>query len=86
MDPRQLGPDVIPDETERFANMSPAQRLQIFVELCELTDSIVRGRPDADALRRAHPRSEEAEALWARLMTQQRRGKHEDSVPLARRF
>jgi hypothetical protein len=54
-------------DTERFANMTPEERLRLFVEVCDLADSIVRGRPDAERLRAPTPRSPEAEALWRRL-------------------
>lgn len=48
--------------------MTPAERLALFIELCDLTDSIVAGRPDADRLRAPTPRSDEALATWRRLM------------------
>ena len=52
IDPRSFGrTSEHDDDTERFARMSPEQRLAIFLELCALTDSIVRNRPDAEALR-----------------------------------
>jgi hypothetical protein len=57
-----------PDDTERFARMSPEERLSLFLELCDLTDGIVANRPDAERIRRGTPRSAEAEALWRRLM------------------
>lgn len=59
-------------ETERFARMTPEERLRIFLELCDLTDSIQRERPDAEALRHPVPRSPEAEQLWKRLMARYR--------------
>jgi hypothetical protein len=59
-------------ETDRFAAMTPAERLGLFLELCELTDQIVRHRPDADAIRAPTPRSPESEALWARLIERSR--------------
>lgn len=61
------------DETERFARMTPEERLALFLELCALTDSIVRHRPDAEALRAPTPRSPESEALWLRLIAEARR-------------
>lgn len=60
-------------ETSRFTAMSPEQRLELFLELCDLTDSIVNARPDAFSLRAPHPRSTEAEALWRDLMRRARR-------------
>jgi hypothetical protein len=55
-------------DTLRFASMTPEERLALFLELCDLTDSVQRGRPDSAALRQEQPRSAEALALWARLM------------------
>ncbi len=73
-DPRSLaGSAEEDDDVRRFARMTPEERLAIFLELCVLTDSIVRNRPDADALRAATPRSPEAEALWRRLIDEARR-------------
>lgn len=76
LDPRDIGrlaEEGAGDDRARFARMSPEERLALFLELCELADEIVRGRPDADAIRAPTPRSPESEALWARLM---RRGRH----------
>lgn len=61
------------DDVRRFAEMTPEQRLALFLELCDLTDSIVRDRPDVEALLAPTPRSKEAEALWQRLMDEARR-------------
>jgi hypothetical protein len=55
-------------DTERFARMTPEERLALFFELCDLMDSIVEGRPDPAALRAPTPRSAASEALWQRLM------------------
>jgi sugar/nucleoside kinase (ribokinase family) len=63
-----------PPEVDRFRDMTVEQRLELFLELCDLTDSIVATRPDAAALRAGTPRSEEAEALWRRLMKMSRGG------------
>lgn len=57
-----------PDDTARFAAMSPEERIALCLELCDLADSVVSGRPDSAALRRPHPRSAESLALWRRLM------------------
>jgi len=59
-------------DTERWARMTPEQRLEVFAQLCELCESIVRGRPDAQRLRATPERSAEAEALWARLVREAR--------------
>lgn len=48
--------------------MTPEARLQLFVELCDLTDSIVDERPNSSALRAPAGRTPESEALWRRLM------------------
>ena len=73
LDPRAIGAtSELDDDTERFARMTPAERLALFLELCALTDSIVRNRPDAEALRAPSPRSPESEALWQRLMAEAR--------------
>jgi hypothetical protein len=49
-DPRDLaaGDDEASD-AERFAAMRPEDRLRVFLELCELTDSIVRARARTEA-------------------------------------
>lgn len=67
LDPRSLA-SAEQDDVARFRAMTPEQRLAVFLELCELTDSIVRARPDAERLREPTPRSPESEALWHRLM------------------
>lgn len=54
------------DDVERLAHMSPAARIALCLELCDVTDSIVNARPDRDRLRTAEPLSTEAEALLAR--------------------
>lgn len=62
------------DDDERHAAMTPEARLRLFLEICDLMDSIVAARPDPSALRARTPRSAESEALWARLMRTQRDG------------
>jgi hypothetical protein len=61
-------------DTERFARMTMAERLKLFLELCDLTDSIQRDRPNVLELRRGTPLSAEAEALWQRLIRRYRHG------------
>ena len=56
------------DDTSRFAEMTSEERIAQCLELCDLADSVVEGRPDSDALRSGHPRSAESLALWRRLM------------------
>jgi hypothetical protein len=65
--------DLADEDTARFAVMSPGERLALFCQLCDLTDAIQAGRPNRSALRAPQERSEEAIALWKRLM----RGGHE---------
>lgn len=72
MDPRAIGGGEA-GEASRFTAMTPEERLAVFLELCSLTDSIVRGRPDADRLRAPAPRSPESEALWLKLIEKARR-------------
>lgn len=67
LDPRRLALSE-EDDTERYRAMAPSERLALFMELCALTDSIARHRPDAEAIRSATPRSAESLALWQRLM------------------
>lgn len=57
-------------ETARFARMRPEERLKLFLELCDLTDSIQAGRPNRAALRAGVPLSDEAISLWRKLMRQ----------------
>lgn len=56
------------DDVTRFARMRPEERLKLFLELCDLTDSIQAGRPNRAALRAPQPLSAEAIALWKKLM------------------
>lgn len=56
------------EDIARYASMSREERIALCLELCDLADSIVEGRPDREALRRGHPRSEASLALWRRLM------------------
>jgi hypothetical protein len=68
---RVLASYVDPDaaaETARYARMTPEQRLALFLQLCDLTDDVQRGRPDRSALRAPAPLDAEALALWAQLM------------------
>jgi hypothetical protein len=55
-------------ETRRYARMTPEARLELFLQLCDLTDELQRGRPDCKALRAPTPRSPEAIAVWERPM------------------
>lgn len=58
----------------KLAPLTPEAGIALCLELCELTDAIIDGRPNAEALRQPHPRSAEALALWQRLMKAARDG------------
>ncbi len=72
-------------DTERLAKMTPAERLALFLELCDLTDSITAGRPDAARLRAPTPRSTETEAtrlgVARRPPADARAGEHRQRSP-----
>jgi hypothetical protein len=56
--------------------MSPEQRLEHFVQACELARAILAHRPDAaEVLARRVPLSAEAEATWLRLCAEGRRAR-----------
>jgi len=62
-------------DLERYRAMTPNQRLEIFVEVCELADAMLRDRPDRDrVLAYQEPLSEEAERTWRRLVAEARSG------------
>lgn len=75
VDPRALAKAGEAEDADvgRFSAMTPEERLELFLELCDLTDSIVRDRPNVEALLSPTPRSPESEALWQRLMDEARR-------------
>lgn len=56
------------DELRKLRAMSIEDKLALFLELCDLSDSIVNARPDWEKLRAPTRRSAESEALWKRLM------------------
>lgn len=56
-------------ETERYAGMSPAERLRCFVDVCELARAIIEERPDRRAVLSAEePMPPAAAAAWQRLL------------------
>ena len=55
------------DDTERFARMTPEQRLAIFLELCVLTDSIVRNQRELVAMLGQDERIAKWDELCARV-------------------
>jgi hypothetical protein len=63
-------------ELEQLRAMSPEQRLEHFVQACELARAILEHRPDAaEVLQRRVPLSAEAEATWLRLCAEGRRAR-----------
>jgi len=64
------------DDAERYAAMTPEQRLAVFVEVCELARTILESRPDrARVLSENEPMPPAAEAAWRRLVAESRRGR-----------
>jgi hypothetical protein len=62
------------DERERYAGMTPEERLACFVEVCELARTILDARPDrAAVLADREPMAPAAEATWRRLVRESRR-------------
>jgi len=60
-------------ERDRIAALSPAERLEIFAELCELEAVILAGRPDrARLLASRDPMSPDAERQWLELIAKHR--------------
>jgi hypothetical protein len=60
-------------ETERYAAMTPEERLRCFVDVCELARSIIEERPDRRAvLAAAEPMPPAAAAAWQRLLREAR--------------
>ena len=56
-------------DTERYAAMTPSERLDYFVEVCELARTILEGRADAsEVLARVDPMPPLAEKAWLRLV------------------
>lgn len=63
------------DDAERYASMTPEERLAVFVEVCELTRTILEERPDrARVLEDREPMPAAAEVAWRRLVARGRRG------------
>ena len=59
-----------------IAALTPNERLELFVQACNLTTEILRGRPDArEVLERRVPLSPESERLWLRLVAEGRRAR-----------
>lgn len=61
------------DDADRYARMTPDERLSIFVDICELAESILDGRPDRERiLAENEPMPPAAEAAWRRLIARSR--------------
>lgn len=57
------------DDRDRYAVMTPEERLRVFVEVCELARTILDDRPDrARILAENEPMPPMAEASWLRLV------------------
>jgi hypothetical protein len=70
--------DTPPDDTDpvRFADMTADERLQYFVQACELAHALLRGREDfSEVLARRSPLSPESEKVWLRLVAEGRRAR-----------
>jgi hypothetical protein len=64
------------DDRERYAAMTPEQRLVAFTEACELARTIIEGRPDRERiLAENEPMPPAAEAAWLRLVREARGGR-----------
>ncbi|MCC5886075.1 MAG: hypothetical protein JJT88_06525 [Gammaproteobacteria bacterium] len=60
-------------ERDRVAALTPAERLQVFAELCELEAVILAGRRDrAELLASRDPMSPDAERQWLELIAKSR--------------
>lgn len=61
-------------DSDRYAEMTPAERLACFVEICELSRRILEDRPDRrEVLARTEPMPPQAERTWLRLVAEARR-------------
>jgi hypothetical protein len=57
------------DDRRKYAAMTPEERLEVFVEVCELARTILDERPDrARILAENEPMPQAAEATWLRLV------------------
>jgi len=69
--PPWLGRTAGLSDTEDYAAMTPAERLECFADLCELARAILDARPDARAvLARTEPMPPAAERAWLRLVAE----------------
>lgn len=64
------------DERDRYAAMTPEERLAVFEQVCDLARAILDERPDrAAVLADREPMPAAAEAAWQRLVAEARRGR-----------
>ena len=64
------------DDRDRYAAMTPEERLGAFVDVCELARTILEGRPDRERiLAENEPMPPAAEATWRRLVREARRAR-----------
>ncbi len=62
------------DDRDRYAAMTPEERLAVFVEVCELARTIIESRPDRAAILAGNePMPAAAAATWKRLVAEARR-------------
>jgi hypothetical protein len=62
------------DDRERYASMTPEERLAVFVEVCELAEAILADRPDRkEVLAHVDPLPPDAERTWQRLVRESMR-------------
>ncbi|MEI8259415.1 MAG: hypothetical protein WCJ30_27420 [Deltaproteobacteria bacterium] len=74
--PPWLRKDPGDQDVQRFARMTPDERLEYFVQACELAESILRGRADAaEVLARREPMSPRADEQWRALVARSRRAR-----------
>ena len=72
--PPWLGRTADVSDTERYAAITPSERLECFVEVCELARAILEDRPDArEMLARTEPMPPAAERAWLRLVAEAQR-------------
>lgn len=63
-------------DADRYAEMTPDERLDCFVEVCELARTILEGRADAaQVLASVEPMPPFAEEAWRRLVRESRGGR-----------
>ena len=71
--PPWLGKTLDLSDTQRYAQMTPAERLGCWVEVMELAHAILVERPDArQVLARTEPMTEDSERTWLRLVREAR--------------